>query len=64
ADALGMHLDLFQRITVAPASVSIVRYRAERPEVLATNTDPGDLSWLRGSTPPADPPAEAGLGNL
>jgi probable phosphomutase (TIGR03848 family) len=64
ADALGMHLDLFQRITVAPASVSIVRYRAERPEVLATNTDPGDLSWLRGSAPPADPPAEAGLGNL
>ena len=64
ADALGMHLDLFQRITVAPASVSIVRYRAERPEVLATNTDPGDLSWLRGSAPPADPSAEAGLGNL
>ena len=64
ADALGMHLDLFQRITVAPASVSIVRYRAERPEVLATNTDAGDLSWLRSSAPPADPPAGAGLGNL
>jgi broad specificity phosphatase PhoE len=60
ADALGMHLDLFQRITVAPASVSIVRYRAERPEVLATNTDAGDLSWLRASAPATDPPAEAG----
>jgi probable phosphomutase (TIGR03848 family) len=47
ADALGMHLDLFQRITVAPASVSIIRYSAERPDVLATNTDSGDLSWLR-----------------
>ncbi len=46
ADALGMHLDLFQRIRVDPASVSIVRYGAERPEVLATNTVAGDLSWL------------------
>jgi probable phosphomutase (TIGR03848 family) len=47
ADALGMHLDLFQRINVNPASVSIVRYSAERPDVVATNTDAGDLSWLR-----------------
>jgi broad specificity phosphatase PhoE len=47
ADALGMHLDLFQRIQVDPASVSIVRYTASRPYVLATNTHAGDLSWLR-----------------
>jgi probable phosphomutase (TIGR03848 family) len=46
ADALGMHLDLFQRIQVDPASVSIVRYTATRPYVLATNTHAGDLSWL------------------
>jgi probable phosphomutase (TIGR03848 family) len=46
ADALGMHLDLFQRIQVDPASVSIVRYTAARPYVLATNTHAGDLSWL------------------
>ncbi|WP_368496600.1 histidine phosphatase family protein [Herbiconiux sp. A18JL235] len=46
ADALGMHLDLFQRIRVDPASVSIVRYGADRPEVLATNTVAGELSWL------------------
>ena len=46
ADALGMHLDLFQRIHVDPASVSIVRYTAARPFVLATNTHDGDLSWL------------------
>ncbi len=46
ADALGMHLDLFQRIHVDPASVSIVRYTATRPYVLATNTHDGDLSWL------------------
>ena len=37
ADALGMHLDLFQRI---------VRYTSHRPYVLATNTHAGDLSWL------------------
>ena len=47
ADALGMHLDLFQRIQVDPASVSIIRYTAARPYVLATNTHAGDLSWLR-----------------
>jgi probable phosphomutase (TIGR03848 family) len=49
ADALGMHLDLFQRIHVDPASVSIVRYTGVRPYVLASNTHAGDLSWL---TPP------------
>jgi probable phosphomutase (TIGR03848 family) len=47
ADALGMHLDLFQRIQVDPASVSIVRYTPARPYVLATNTHAGDLSWLK-----------------
>ncbi|EON24086.1 phosphoglycerate mutase [Nocardioides sp. CF8] len=50
ADALGTHLDLFQRIHVDPASVSIVRYTEARPYVLGTNTSAGDLSWL---TPPA-----------
>jgi probable phosphomutase (TIGR03848 family) len=63
ADALGMHLDLFQRIHVAPASISIVRYGAGRPEVLATNTDSGDLSWLRGSEPTADAHVGGGSGN-
>ena len=46
ADALGMHLDMFQRINVDPASVSIVQYTADRPYVLASNTHAGDLSWL------------------
>src|SRR6478609_12216774 len=46
ADALGMHLDLFQRLHVDPASVSIIRYTSTRPYVLATNTHSGDLSWL------------------
>ncbi len=48
ADALGMHLDLFQRIHVDPASFSIVRYGATRPAVIAINSpDAGEgLSWL------------------
>ena len=46
ADALGMHLDLFQRIGVDPASVSVVRYTEARPYVLASNTHAGDLGWL------------------
>lgn len=62
ADALGMHLDLFQRITVNPASVSIVRYSAIRPDVVATNTDAGDLSWLRRIADAADAPVGGGAG--
>src|SRR6478672_5331720 len=62
ADALGMHLDLFQRITVNPGSVSIVRYGTARPEVVATNTDSGDLSWLRAAGPVGDAPVGGGAG--
>ena len=51
ADALGMHLDLFQRIQVDPASVSVIRYTDARPYVLAANTHEGDLSWLAPKPP-------------
>jgi probable phosphomutase (TIGR03848 family) len=44
ADALGLHLDQFQRIVVDPASVSVVRYTATRPYVLRGNDVGGDLS--------------------
>jgi probable phosphomutase (TIGR03848 family) len=37
ADALGMHLDAFQRIQVDPCSVSVVRYTELRPFVLRMN---------------------------
>lgn len=47
ADALGMHLDLFQRIAVDPASLSVVRYTPLRPFVLSMNSVAGDLSALR-----------------
>ncbi len=46
ADALGVHLDQFQRIVVDPASVSIVTYTAVRPFVVRTNDVGGDLSFL------------------
>ena len=44
ADALGLHLDQFQRIVVDPASVSVVTYTPERPFVLRTNDVGGDLA--------------------
>ncbi len=51
ADALGLHLDQFQRIVVDTASVSIVRYTAERPYVLRINDHGPDLTGLAGSAP-------------
>lgn len=63
ADALGMHLDLFQRINVGPASISIVRYGAPQPSVYAINTDAGDLSWLSKGTHSGDAPVGGGAGH-
>ena len=37
ADALGTHLDSFQRITADPASMSVIRYTSMRPFVLHVN---------------------------
>jgi len=44
ADALGLHLDQFQRIVVDPCSVSVIRYTETRPYVLRSNDVGGDLS--------------------
>jgi probable phosphomutase (TIGR03848 family) len=46
ADALGVHLDAFQRIVVDPASLSVVRYTPQRSYVLSTNTADGSLAHL------------------
>lgn len=46
ADALGMHLDAFQRIVVDPASLSVVRYTPRRSYVVAMNTVAGSLAHL------------------
>ena len=62
ADALGMHLDLFQRIGVGPASVSIVTHGATRPSVHTTNSDAGDLSWLASHAPETDAAVGGGAG--
>lgn len=45
ADALGMHLDLFQRIHVDPCSVTVVRYTRLRPFLVRLG-DTGDLDGL------------------
>ena len=55
ADALGTHLDTFQRILVNPASVSVVRYTAARPYVVTMNSSGADLASL---VPPPKPPAK------
>lgn len=58
ADALGLHLDQFQRIVVAPASLSVIRYTDLRPFVERVN-DTGDLSGLKPAPPAASDPAAA-----
>ncbi|MER5884317.1 histidine phosphatase family protein [Streptomyces sp. NPDC001941] len=61
ADALGMHLDLFQRIHVDPCSVTAIRYTRLRPFLVRLG-DTGDLAGLAPrETPPADD-AEVGGG--
>ncbi|MEV0531097.1 histidine phosphatase family protein [Kitasatospora sp. NPDC050463] len=45
ADALGLHLDHFQRISVEPCSVTAIRYTPQRPFVLRMG-DTGDLTSL------------------
>ena len=46
ANALGMHLDMFQRIVVDPCSVSVVRYTPSRPYVIGMNLVGADLESL------------------
>ncbi|MGW3627551.1 histidine phosphatase family protein [Streptomyces sp. NPDC000880] len=45
ADALGMHLDLFQRVHVEPCSVTAIRYTRTRPFLLRLG-DTGDFGSL------------------
>jgi probable phosphomutase (TIGR03848 family) len=45
ADALGVHLDLFQRISISTCSVTVIAYGDGGPSVLAVN-DTGDLARL------------------
>jgi probable phosphomutase (TIGR03848 family) len=55
ADAYGMHLDGFQRITADPGSVSVIRYTPLRPFVLHVNHTGARLAAaLRAGPPPKD----------
>jgi len=44
--AAPMHLDLFQRIVIAPASITAIAYRSQSPLVLTLNSMDGDLAGL------------------
>ncbi len=59
ADALGMHLDLFQRILLAPSSISVIRYTPTRSFVERLG-DTGTLAGV-GAAPvgPDGPPGGA-----
>ncbi|MFJ3902696.1 histidine phosphatase family protein [Streptomyces sp. NPDC090025] len=58
ADALGLHLDLFQRIHADPCSVTAIRYTAQRPFLLRLG-DTGDLAGLAPHGTPAGSDAAA-----
>ncbi|UGY90514.1 histidine phosphatase family protein [Streptomyces gobiensis] len=67
ADALGMHLDLFQRISVAPGTVTVIRYTPLRPFLLRLGETGalGSLAPREDSTSPGGRegnPADAAVG--
>ena len=69
ADALGCHLDNFQRILVDPCSISVVHYTETRPFVSRMNDSGGDVSGLipaprkgRRKRTPAVPSSDAVVG--
>jgi probable phosphoglycerate mutase len=47
ADALGLHLDLFQRITVDPCSLTAIRYTELRPFLIRLNDTGGGVDSLK-----------------
>ncbi|KAA0109545.1 histidine phosphatase family protein [Mycolicibacterium sp. P1-5] len=53
ADALGTHLDSFQRITADPASMSVIRYTPIRPFVVHVNHTGAELASALSAPPPA-----------
>ncbi|MEV0172477.1 histidine phosphatase family protein [Streptomyces sp. NPDC050803] len=63
ADALGLHLDLFQRIAVEPCSITAIRYTRLRPFLVRLG-DTGDFASLvpREEPPAGDAPVGGGAG--
>ncbi len=70
ADALGLHLDLFQRIVADPASLTVVRYTDLRPFVVRLNDVGGAVDDLlppkrkRARRRSSDAPVGGGAGAL
>jgi probable phosphomutase (TIGR03848 family) len=60
ADALGTHLDSFQRITADPASMSVIRYTPLRPFVLHVNHTGAQLTAVLTAPPKPDADAPEG----
>ncbi|CAB4629186.1 unannotated protein [freshwater metagenome] len=46
SNALGTHLDLFQRVHIDPCSISVIEYTATRPFAIHVNDTGSDLSRL------------------
>ena len=46
ADAMGLHLDSFQRIVIDPCSVTVIRYTELRPFVVRVNDTGGGVADL------------------
>ncbi|MEU7904804.1 MSMEG_4193 family putative phosphomutase [Actinoplanes sp. NPDC049118] len=67
ADAMGLHLDEFQRLVADPASISVIRYTPMRPFLVRLN-DTADLSALvppkpaEGALPESDAAVGGGAG--
>jgi probable phosphomutase (TIGR03848 family) len=60
ADALGLHLDGFQRISPDPASMSVIRYTPLRPFVLHVNHTGPRLTSALTAAPKPDGEAASG----
>jgi probable phosphomutase (TIGR03848 family) len=69
ADALGLHLDLFQRIAIDPASISVIRYTPHRAFLVRLNETGTPLQAFLAPPPPdaraggeSDAPVGGGAG--
>ncbi len=63
ADALGLHLDQFQRIQAETASLTVIRYTPLRPFVVRLNDTGGGVESLLEPPKPKDPEGAGGEGD-